>query len=111
MSSSEQNYCATKHELLGVKTFLEHFRRYLLGPREFILRTDHKALTWVHSYKDPEGLIACWREILAEYHYKLEHRPGTKHGNADAMSRIPRDPPRVATIRFSDHGSAEWADA
>ncbi|VUZ50605.1 unnamed protein product [Hymenolepis diminuta] len=111
MSNSERNYCATKRELLVVKTFLQHFGHYLLGPREFILRTDHKALTWLHSFKDPEGLIARWQEILAEYHYKLEHRPGSKHGNADALSRIPQELAKVSTIKPSADRSSEWAEA
>ncbi|VUZ56932.1 unnamed protein product [Hymenolepis diminuta] len=68
------------------------------------------ALAWLHSFQDPEGLIARWQEILAEYHYKLEHRPGSKHGNADTLSRIPQDPPRVATIKLSDGRASEWAE-
>ena len=28
-------------------------------------------------------------EQLEEYEYTIEHRPGTQHGNADAMSRRP----------------------
>ncbi|VDL58245.1 unnamed protein product [Hymenolepis diminuta] len=105
LSNSEQNYCATKLELLAVKTPLQHFRHYLLGLREFILPTDHEVLTWLHSIKDPEELIAHGQEILAEYHYKLEHRPGSKHGNVNALPRIPQDPPRVATIKLSDDRS------
>ncbi|VUZ49358.1 unnamed protein product [Hymenolepis diminuta] len=103
---------ATGALLSQIQNGEEHpIAHYLLGPREFILRTDHKALTWLCSFKDPEGLIGRWQEILAEYHYKLEHRPGTKHGNADAMSRIPQDSPGVATIRLSDDTLAEWANA
>ena len=26
--------------------------------------------------------------ILSEFDFSLEHRPGTQHGNADAMSRL-----------------------
>ena len=33
--------------------------------------------------------MARWLEILGEFDFKIEHRPGRKHGNADALSRIP----------------------
>ena len=82
----------------------------MLGSRQFILRTDHKALTWLHSFKDPEGIIARWQEILAESNYKLEHRPVSKHGNADALSHIPQRPPKIATVKLGDKRSRIWAD-
>jgi len=28
-------------------------------------------------------------EIMEEFDFQVEHRPGTKHGNADAVSRSP----------------------
>ena len=41
------------------------------------------------SDKDPEGQLARWLEILGEYQFTVEHRPGNKHSNADGLSRIP----------------------
>ena len=40
LSLEQQNYCATKKELLAVVTFVEHFRQYLYGIA-FTIRTDH----------------------------------------------------------------------
>ena len=34
--------------------------------------------------------------ILASYDFEVEYRPGEKHGNADALSRIPHAPPLTA---------------
>ena len=31
--------------------------------------------------------MARWIKLLAEFNFVVEHRPGTKHGNADALSR------------------------
>ena len=50
---------------------------------------DHASLRWIRSFKEPEGQLAHWIEVLDTYDYTLEHRPGVKHGNADAMSRGP----------------------
>ena len=85
-SNEEKNYCVTRRELLAVVKALKQFRPYLYG-REFKLRTDHESLTWMLRLKDPRGQVARWLEELAEFQYKLEHRRGTSHNNADGLSR------------------------
>ena len=70
--------------------FTQQFRPYLLG-REFTLRTDHGSLSWLQSFKEPEGQLARWLEKLQEFHLRIVHHPGKKHNNADAMSRRPCD--------------------
>ena len=88
LTKPERNYCVTRKELLAVVAFLHHFRQYLLGAK-FIIRTDHGALTWLQSFKSPEGQLARWLEKLQEFEFAIVHRPGRKHSNADALSRIP----------------------
>ena len=90
LSKSERRYCVTRRELLAVVVFTEQFRPYLLG-REFTLRTDHGSLSWLQSFKEPEGQLARWLEKLQEYHFNIVHRPGRKHANADALSWRPCD--------------------
>ena len=84
----EQNYSITKKELLAVVVFLEQFRPYLSGT-PFTLCTDHRALTWIQKFKEPQGQIATWLQKLQEYQFTVVHRPGKRHSNADAMSRVP----------------------
>ena len=88
LNKSERNYCVTDKELLAVKHFIEHYKHYLLG-RVFTVRTDHQALRWLFSLKEPKDRIARWIEVLSAYHFTVEYRPGKRHGNADAMSRCP----------------------
>ena len=39
------------------------------------------------------GQHSLWLEVLEEFgDYKVEHRAGTQHGNADALSRRPPEP-------------------
>ena len=90
-STEERNYCVTRRELLAVVRAVKQFRPYLYG-RTFRLRTDHESLTWMVKLKDPRGQVARWIEELQEFDYKLEHRRGTSHGNADGLSRRPCDP-------------------
>ena len=54
------------------------------------MRTDHGSLRWMFSFKDPQGQLSCWMEILSQYTFDIhfvQHRPGTKHQNADSLSR------------------------
>ena len=88
LSRPEQRYCVTRKELLAAVEFIHHFRQYLLG-REFTLRTDHSSLVWLRNFKEPEGQLARWLEKLQEYSFSVVHRQGIKHGNADALSRVP----------------------
>ncbi len=86
LQGAERNYCVTRKELLAVVYFLKYYRHYLYG-RKVIVRSDHGALRWLLNFKDPQGQVARWLEVLGEYDIELIHRPGLKHGNADALSR------------------------
>lgn len=88
LSSAEKRYCVTRKELLAVVYFTRQFRQHLLG-RHFILRTDHAALQWLQRTPEPIGQQGRWLERLAEFDFEIVHRPGLKHGNADALSRKP----------------------
>ncbi|KAJ8348856.1 hypothetical protein SKAU_G00274450 [Synaphobranchus kaupii] len=69
----ERNYCVTRRELLAVVRALHHFRPYLQGSH-FLLRTDHASLTWLLTFKDPEGQVARWLEQLQGYDFEIRHR-------------------------------------
>ena len=90
-SRPEKNYCVTRKELLAVVRSLAHFHPYLYGA-EFTIRTDHAALRWLKTLKDPEGQLARWLGRLEQYDYRIEHRPGRSHTNADSLSRRPCQP-------------------
>ena len=88
LSSTERNYCVTRRELLAVVKATDHFRQYLLG-RKFTVRSDHSSLQWLTNFATPENQLARWLEKLSEYDFKIVHRKGNLHGNADALSRPP----------------------
>ncbi|GBM96236.1 Retrovirus-related Pol polyprotein from transposon 297 [Araneus ventricosus] len=88
LGKPERNYCLTRKELLAIVKSIEHFHHYLYG-RKFLLRTDHASLRWFLNFKEPEGEIARWIQRLQEYDFEIQHRKGTSHGNADALSRRP----------------------
>jgi len=88
-SPAEKNYDVTRRELLAVIYFLKLYRPYLLG-RKFLLRTDHSALQWLRRTPLPIGQQARWLTVMEEFHFDVQHRSGSAHTNADAMSRRPQ---------------------
>ena len=103
LSTAQRKYCTTRKELLAVVRFTQHFRHYLLG-REFILRTDHNSLRWLMNFKEPQGQLARWLEVLSQYHMTIKHRSGNKHTNADVLSRYQ---PETACKEMSIHVEPE----
>ena len=88
LTKCERRYCVTWRELLAVVTFVKQHRSYLVSQR-FILRTDHRELTWLCNFHDPEGQLARWLKRLQELDFETIHRQGKKHTNADALSHLP----------------------
>jgi len=88
-SQAEHRYCITRKELLGIIYGLRQFRQYLLG-RQFLVRTDHEPLTWLYRSPQPIGQQARWLDLIAEYTFEIQHRPGRLHSNVDAVSRVPQ---------------------
>ncbi|KAK3093065.1 hypothetical protein FSP39_010650 [Pinctada imbricata] len=87
LTPEQRRYCTTRKELLAVVRFTRHFRHYLLG-RPFDIRTDHSSLQWLMNLKNLNGQLARWLEELSQYMMTIHHRPGKKHVNADALSRL-----------------------
>ena len=85
---SEQKYCVTRKELLAIYTFLLQYRHYLLG-RNFKIRTDHKALTWLLNWDKPSTSQYCrWIAEIQQFDFIIEHRKGKDNTNADILSRL-----------------------
>ena len=69
-------------------TAVKHYHHYLYGTR-FIIRTDQSTLRWLlTTFKNPEGQISRWTEVLSTYNFDIQHRTGRLHGNCDGLSRI-----------------------
>ena len=44
-------------------------------------------MQWLKNFNEPTGQLAPWLERLSIYDFIVQHRPGRKHLNADALSR------------------------
>ena len=90
LGKHEINYSVPRKELLAVIQAVKFFKYFLLG-RPFVIRTDHAALKWLITSPNLSNQLARWSTSLEDYDFTIEHRPGVKHGNADALSRQPQE--------------------
>ena len=91
LKPSESQYASHKGELLALIFAIDTCKFFLTG-RKFLVRTDNSALSWLKNQKDPKGILMRWLRILSTYDFDIQHRAGTKHGNADSLSRTSHAP-------------------
>jgi len=84
-NKAESNYSSYEGECLAVVWAVIHFRPYFYGTN-FTLYTDHQPIKWLMTNDKLIGKLARWALILQEYEFKVIHRPGLTHQNADTMS-------------------------
>ena len=84
---AERNYTTGEQELLAVLHALREWRCYLEG-RPFIVKTDHKPLTFLQGVPTLNRRQARWMEYMARFNYTWEYCAGTLN-IADALSRHP----------------------
>jgi len=83
---TKKRYCITRKELAAMVFGLKHYLQYLLG-RKFVIRTDHAALSYLMTAKDLIGKQARWVDLMSEFDFRIQHRAGVSHTNADAPSK------------------------
>jgi hypothetical protein len=91
LTRAESVYGSTKLECLGIIWAIETFRPYIYG-RPFNIITDHHSLCDMMRLKDPIGQLARWCSRLQPYDFKVIHKSGKLHVDADYLSRNPQDP-------------------
>ena len=53
------------------------------------VRTYHGAFRWLLNFRDVQGQMARWLQVISEYDINIVHRAGRSHANADSLSRRP----------------------
>ena len=70
LSRSQCRYWNTERELLAVVQFVTvTFRNYLAPEDEFIIPTHHASLWWLMNFREAEGLVLRWFQLLSEFHF------------------------------------------
>jgi len=62
----ERNYSAVEKELLAVIAGIKHYNEFL-GPKEFLIRTDSSAITFLNSVRHVVGRLERWNLMLSSY--------------------------------------------
>lgn len=89
-SKADRNKAPIEQELLAIYYGIKHFRPYLYGTN-FLVRSDHKPLSYLFSMKDPTSKLARIRLDLMDYDFTIEYIKGKENVAADALSRLEFD--------------------
>jgi len=49
--------------------------------------------------------IARWLAYIEQFYFQIQHRAGSKHGNADGLSRTPMKEDAARVVRQQDNDS------
>jgi hypothetical protein len=85
---------------------------YLLADRYFIIKTDHKNITFINF--DDNARVKRWKIILQAFNFDVEFIEGKKNIVADALSRVYEEQeyqsPFQPTFRLGDDLSSDYVD-
>jgi len=88
LTPTEQRYQVYDRELLAVKAAFDSWHHLLKGAAHMItVYCDHKNLSYWKHPQLTTARQARWWQDLAEFNYKVDHIPGVKNTQADALSR------------------------
>lgn len=87
LNDAQKNYSTTHKELLAIILAIERFQHYIWG-KQFVLYTDHQALTYLFSQNKVGSRLLRWKLTLAEYDFEIIHRKGSNNVVSDCLSRI-----------------------
>ena len=90
LSPAEQKYSQVEKEGLAIIFAVKKFHQYLYG-HHFTIYSDHQPLKYLFSESRQVPTMASsriqrWALTLSAYEYSIQYRPGSRLGNADALS-------------------------
>ncbi|GJR65635.1 putative nucleotidyltransferase, ribonuclease H [Tanacetum coccineum] len=85
LNETERKYTVQEKEMTEIVHCLRIWRHYLLGSR-FVIKTDNIATSYFQTQKKLSPKQASWQDLLAEFDYQLEYKPGKANVVADALS-------------------------
>ncbi|XP_063627002.1 uncharacterized protein LOC134798550 [Cydia splendana] len=88
LTPPETRYSTTEKECLAVIWGIRKMRAFIEG-YHFTIITDHQALKWLNTLKNPSGRLARWALELQQYQFDIIYRSGKQNQVADQLSRNP----------------------
>ncbi|GFW28909.1 retrovirus-related Pol polyprotein from transposon 297 [Trichonephila clavipes] len=85
-SEVEKRYCTTEKECASIVFAIKRLHYYLDG-NSFLVMTDHNPLVWLNRNVRSNPRLMRWALALQPYNFRIVHRSGKSHKNADSLSR------------------------
>lgn len=85
ITDAEAKYHSSRLKLYAVIWTLSRLRSYLLGVK-FTVITDCRALVYLNLHKATKPQVARWYELLQEFDFDIQYKPGTRMAHVDALS-------------------------
>ena len=83
---AETKYTVSEQELYAIIYSLTRFETYLRGAK-LVIKTDHKSLTFIQSWKLLGARLIRWVHYLERFDYQIEYIKGKDNVLADTLSR------------------------
>lgn len=88
LRGAQLNWTVTEQEFYAIISCLGKFETYLRGAK-VIIKTDHKALTFVKTWRLYNARVTRWVNYLENFQYEVQHVSGKENIVADTLSRYP----------------------
>lgn len=94
---AQRRYSTLERELAALRWGVKCFRAFLYGI-EFVVKTDHQPLVYLHNMRLVDARLARTLEDLSDFNFTIEYVPGELNVVADGLSRIPLEGPEELLV-------------
>ncbi|SPC65346.1 uncharacterized protein UHOD_11060 [Ustilago sp. UG-2017b] len=85
---AQLNYPIFDKEMFAIVAAFKHWRQYLEGAKfQVQVLTDHRSLEYFTTTKQLNHRQARWSELLADFDFVIQYRPGAQAGLPDTLTR------------------------
>ncbi|SOV09705.1 uncharacterized protein UDID_19292 [Ustilago sp. UG-2017a] len=87
LNPAQLNYPIFDKEMFAIVAAFKHWRQYLEGAKfQVQVLTDHRSLEYFTTTKQLNRRQARWSELLADFDFVIQYRPGAQAGLPDALT-------------------------
>ena len=85
-SDVQRRWSTIEREAYAIVFAVTRFK-YFLSAREFIIKTDHRPLTFMDKSNIRNSKVERWYQVISQFRFILQYIPGPENQLADLMSR------------------------